>query len=200
MTKIIIDNEVTFCELDSVAGDGDFGMSLAKGFRMVERGRKDLPKDDIGAFIKGCAMIILEHCGGASGPIWGGAFSAAARTATGKMSLALGDVVEMAAAAAAAIQKKGGARRGDKTLLDALIPAGESLAASAESGRSLIEAVSLAAAAAVRGAEETKSMVASRGRASYVGERSLKHPDAGAFALGVIFTKLAGALEKRSET
>ena len=145
-------------------------------------------------------MIILEHCGGASGPIWGGAFSAAARTATGKMSLALGDVVEMAAAAAAAIQKKGGARRGDKTLLDALIPAGESLAASAESGRSLIEAVSLAAAAAVRGAEETKSMVASRGRASYVGERSLKHPDAGAFALGVIFTKLAGALEKRSET
>lgn len=197
MAKIIVDNEVAFCELDSVAGDGDFGMSLAKGFRIIQAEWAQIPRDDIGAFLRGCGMIILEHCGGASGPIWGGAFTAAGRSVKGKGTLSLADTAELAAAAVAAIQKKGGAKRGDKTLLDALIPAAESLADSAGRNADLPDALAAAAAAAVAGAEETKTMVASRGRASYVGERSLTHPDAGASALGVIFTGIVDALRGR---
>lgn len=199
MAEVIVQQEVAFCELDSVAGDGDFGMSLSKGFRIVQREWDQLPRDDIGAFLKGCAMIILEHCGGASGPIWGGAFNAAARATKGKAAIGLGEFAETAEAAVAAIQKKGGAKRGDKTLLDALIPAQEALAGAASAGSAVLPAIDAAAKAAVAGAEETKAMVASRGRASYVGERSLTHPDAGAFALGVIFTAVAGALHERNE-
>jgi dihydroxyacetone kinase len=194
MAEVVVAKEVHFCELDSAAGDGDFGMSLAKGFRVLQRDWPEIPRDDMAAFLKGCAMRILENCGGASGPIWGGAFSAAARSAKGKAALNLGDVAGIAAAAAAAIQKRGGAKRGDKTLLDALIPACESLDTDTTAGIPLLDAVERAAKAAMAGAEETRNMVASRGRASYVGERSLDHPDAGAMALGIIFTDLAAAL------
>lgn len=197
MARIIVANEVAFCELDSVAGDGDFGMSLSKGFRVIQNEWAGIPRDDVGAFLRGCGMIILENCGGASGPIWGGAFTAAGRSAKGKTALALEDVAALAEAVIAAIQKKGGAKRGDKTLLDALIPAVEALAADVGKTDDLLVAFDHAAQAAVAGAEETKKMVASRGRATYVGERSLNHPDAGACALGIIFTGVAGALRER---
>ena len=71
MAEVIIANEVYFCELDSVAGDGDFGMSVAKGFKQLKSEWNDLSRDDIGSFLKDCGMIITEYCGGASGPIWG---------------------------------------------------------------------------------------------------------------------------------
>ena len=190
-TAIIIDNEVPFCELDSAAGDGDFGMSLSKGFREIKRQWAEVDKTDFGTLLKGCAMIILEHCGGASGPIWGSAFSGAAKSVKGKATLTLDEFAAMAKAAAEAIQKKGGAKRGDKTLLDALLPAVDSLEQSAKAGMGFKDALLAAASEAVAGGEATKAMVASRGRASYVGERSLSHPDAGAFALGVIFTGVA---------
>ncbi len=198
MTQVVLANEVAFCELDSVAGDGDFGMSLAVGFRALQSDWADLPRNDASAFLKGCSLRILEHCGGASGPIWGGAFGAAARAAKGKSRLEVKDLADMAGEAVAAIQKRGGAKRGDKTLLDALIPAQEALAAGAAAGLTIAEALASAAAAARNGAEETRQMVASRGRASYVGERSLTHPDAGAFALGVLFTDIAAAMVGRS--
>ena len=78
MSDIIIENQVYFCELDSVAGDGDFGMSLSKGFKQIKKEWNELSKDNIGAFLKDCSMIITEYCGGASGPIWGSAFRSAA--------------------------------------------------------------------------------------------------------------------------
>ena len=84
MSDVIIENEVYFCELDSIAGDGDFGMSVAKGFKVLKNEWEELPKEDIGAFLKACGMIITEHCGGASGPIWGSAFRSAAKYAKGK--------------------------------------------------------------------------------------------------------------------
>lgn len=196
MTQVIIDNEVAFCELDSAAGDGDFGMSIAKGFNALKKEWAELPNEDIGALLKACAMVIMEHCGGASGPIWGSAFNGAARSAKGKAEATLAEFAEMGEAAVAAIKKKGGAKEGDKTLLDALIPAVRTLREEAEAGSGIDGALSKAAQSAVDGAEATRKMVASRGRASYVGERSLDHPDAGAFALGVIFTEVASKTAK----
>lgn len=188
MSDIIIENEVYFCELDSVAGDGDFGMSVAKGFKQLKQDWNELSKDDIGAFLKDCGMVITEYCGGASGPIWGSAFRSAAKYATGKKELNLSELAQMLQNAVEGIQKRGGAKLGDKTLLDALIPTVESLKNSAEAGEEMLAAMKKGAQAAVDGAEKTKEMVASKGRASYVGERSINYPDAGAVAIGVIFT------------
>lgn len=195
MSDIIIENEVPFCELDSAAGDGDFGMSLSKGFRELKKEWSQLSTEDIGSFLKDSSMIIIEHCGGASGPIWGSAFRGAAKYAAGKTELNLSELGEMLQSAVDGIQKRGGAKLGDKTLLDALIPAVESLKQSGAAGEALMDAMKKSAQAAVTGAENTKKMVASKGRASYVGERSLDYPDAGAHAIGVIFT---GIVEKIS--
>lgn len=190
MAEIIIRNEVYFCELDSVAGDGDFGMSVAKGFKQLKTEWEDLSRDNVGAFLKDAGMIITEYCGGASGPIWGSAFRAAGKSAKGKEEVTLAEFADMMEAAVAGIQKRGNAQLGDKTLLDALIPTAVALREGAEAGEDMLVAMEKGAAAARDGAERTKSMVASRGRASYVGERSLDHPDAGAMALGIIFTEL----------
>lgn len=188
MADIIIENEVYFCELDSVAGDGDFGMSVAKGFRQLKKDWSNIPQDDIGTFLKGCGIIITEYCGGASGPIWGSAFRSAARYANGKIQMDLNELAEMMQSAVEGIQKRGGAKLGDKTLLDALIPSVEAIKAGAENGEEIIAAMKKGAEAAVAGAEKTKQMVATKGRASYIGERSVNYPDAGAVAIGVIFT------------
>ena len=190
MCDIIIENEVPFCELDSAAGDGDFGMSLAKGFKVVKAEWDNHSRDDIGAFLKDCGMIITEHCGGASGPIWGSGFRAMGRYAQGKETLTLAETGEMVQAAIDAVQKRGGAKLGDKTLLDALIPAVESIKASGAAGESFAVALPKAAAEAVAGGERTKLIAATKGRASYVGERSISFPDAGATAIGIIFTRL----------
>ena len=188
MSDVIIKNEVPFCELDSAAGDGDFGMSLAKGFKEIKKQWQELSRDDIGAFLKSCGMVITEHCGGASGPIWGTAFRSAGKYAKDKTELDLAEFAQLMQSAVDGIQKTGGAKLGDKTLLDALIPATESLKASAAAGESLRTAMRKSANEAIAGAEKTKDIVATKGRASYLGERSLSYPDAGATALGIIFT------------
>ena len=190
MCDIIIEHEVPFCELDSVAGDGDFGMSLAKGFKVVKAEWANHSTDDIGAFLKDCGMIITEHCGGASGPIWGSAFRAMGRYAQGKVTLNLVELGEMVQSAIDAVQKRGGAKLGDKTLLDALIPAVESVKASGAAGESFAVALPKGRDAAIAGSESTKLIAASKGRASYVGDRSINFPDAGATAIGIIFSHL----------
>ena len=190
MCDIIIENEVPFCELDSAAGDGDFGMSLAKGFKVVKAQGDELSREDIGSFLKDCGMIITEHCGGASGPIWGSAFRAMGKYAQGKETLNLVELGDMVQASIDAVQKRGGAKLGDKTLLDALIPAAESLKASGAAGESFAVALPKGEAAAIDGGERTKLIAATKGRASYVGDRSISFPDAGATAIGIIYSRL----------
>ncbi|PHD22462.1 dihydroxyacetone kinase subunit DhaK [Bacillus wiedmannii] len=203
MSDIIIKNEVPFCELDTHAGDGDFGMSVAKGFKQLKREWHSIVEQEnvtIGSFLDGCSMIIMEHCGGASGPIWGGAFRAASKAAGEKRELTVKEFAEMLQAALQGIQSIGersfgrGAVVGDKTLVDALAPCVDSWLASASSEEDMKTAFEKGAEAAVKGAEYTKEIVARMGRAGTVGERSLGYPDAGAHALGVIFTEIAGSL------
>ena len=204
MSEIIIRNEIPFCELDSHAGDGDFGMSIAKGFRQLKREWAEITRDNTGSirqFLDSVSMVIMEHCGGASGPIWGSAFRAAAFSCADKQSLTLHDLAAVLQAAVTGVYKTGersfgrGAVVGDKTLVDALVPFADSLQDSAKHGEALLDAIQKAAAAAVEGAERTKSIVARMGRAGTVGERSLGYPDAGAYALGVIFTEIADAMK-----
>lgn len=200
MSACIIKNEVPFCELDSHAGDGDFGMSVAKGFKQLKREWKEILANDASNpadFLHACSMVIMEHCGGASGPIWGSAFRAASKAVKGKEELTTSDFADMLQAAVKGIQSTGersfgrGAVVGDKTLIDALVPCADRWTDGAKSGESFQIIFTKAAEAAVSGAEKTKEIVARMGRAGTVGERSIGYPDAGAFALGVIFTELA---------
>lgn len=203
MADVIIANEVPFCELDSAAGDGDFGMSLAKGFKQLKADWASLDFDNVGAFLKSCGMIIMEYCGGASGPIWGSAFRGAAKAAADAEELDLAGLASIMQAAVVAIQKTGersfgkGAVVGDKTLIDALVPAADTLSAAAEKGEALLPAMEKSAKAAVAGAESTKFIAARMGRAANVGDRSLSYPDAGAYGVGVIFTEIVNALKVR---
>ncbi|MDR0270742.1 dihydroxyacetone kinase subunit DhaK [Paenibacillus sp.] len=203
MSEIIIENEVPFCELDSHAGDGDFGMSVAKGFKQLKAEWDEVVAQgtDIGKFLDACSLIIMEHCGGASGPIWGSGFRAASKFAADKTVFCVPEIAGMLSAVVKGIQDTGersfgrGAVVGDKTLVDALVPYADAWAASARVGEDLKSAGSKAAEAAVEGAKKTETIVARMGRAGTVGERSIGYPDAGAHALGVIFTGLAQALK-----
>ena len=199
MSRSIIQNEVSFCEVDAHAGDGDFGASLAKGFRQLRREWRDIlacPHQTMGTFLDSCAMVIMEHCGGASGPVWGAAFRSAGKEAGERTSLTTAEFAQMLQAAVEGIQRMGrqafgrGAQAGDKTLLDALVPCAEAWVACGEAQEAPLEALRRGADAAVAGAKRTEQMVARMGRAGTVGKRSLGYPDAGAYGLGVIFSEL----------
>jgi dihydroxyacetone kinase len=200
MTEIVIEKEVEFCELDSIAGDGDFGMSLAKGFKILKRDWATIDRSDIGTFFTEIGMLIMENCGGASGSIWGSAFRGMGKAAGNVSEINLADLAKIIQAAVSSIQRTGeksfgrGAVVGDKTLIDALVPAADSLSASADANEEMLSAMKKAAAAAVEGAEKTKTFAARMGRAGNVGDRSLGHPDAGAVAIGVLFTGIVSKM------
>jgi len=189
----VLENESYFCELDSAAGDGDFGSSLAKGFGGIRSNWESLNKDDIGAFVRDCSMIIMEKCGGASGPIWGTALMQAGRYAKGKKQMGVEELSGFFQAMVDGVQKVGGAELGDKTMLDALIPTTESLKSSALKHEGMLLALRKSVKAAEDGATSTRKIAAKKGRASYLGNRSIGYYDAGAKAIAII---LANILEK----
>ena len=196
MADVIIENEVPFCEADKM-GDGDFGMSIAKGFKQLKADWATRKKGDIGEFLVSCSEIIKEYCGGASGPIWGSAFKYAGKAMLGKKEVNLTDIAFLFTEANRGVFETGkksfgkGAEIGDKTLVDALKPCAMALTKAAEEGKKLQEGLDLGAKAAHDGAEATKTHVATLGRAGTVGERSIGYPDAGAHGLDVIFNELA---------
>lgn len=207
MSESIIKNEVPFCELDAHAGDGDFGMSVAKGFKQLRREWDEIVEhssSNIGEFLDACSMVIMEYCGGASGPIWGSAFRAAGKNTESKKKLTTLEFGQMMKAALEGVQKTGersfgrGAVVGDKTLVDALAPCADRIieVANNDSSVDIIDALKEGAKAAVAGAKETEKIAARMGRAGTVGERSIGYPDAGAYGLGVIFTDVSESLSK----
>lgn len=204
MSACIIEHEVAFCALDSHAGDGDFGMSITKGFKELKDEWPEIiaeKSNTIGEFMGACSIVIMEHCGGASGPIWGSAFRAAAKSAGNKTVLTASEFAAMMQAVVEGIQSVGarsfgrGAVVGDKTLIDALVPCADSWVESAKAGTDVKTALDLGAKAAREGAKTTEKIVARMGRAGTVGERSLGYPDAGAHGIGVIFTAIAEAMK-----
>lgn len=199
MATTIVENADYFAQLDSVAGDGDFGYSLRNGFEVVASEYDTFDHANVGTLLKKIGFVIAGKVGGVSGPIWGTAFLRAAASAGDKTELETSDLIAMLRAAIDGIMQRGQAGLGDKTLLDALVPAVDSLE---ESFRGAISdhgvaAVEKAAAVAVKAAEETKPMLALRGRAAYTGERSRGSVDAGATAVGVILTAISAAWRDR---
>ena len=183
----VLRNEIYFCDLDGLAGDGDFGNSLATGFRVIDAELPTIDKSAIGAMLLKISMLVSKHVGGSSGPIWGTGFMKAALVSKGKESVTLAELTDMVGAAVDGIMARGGAKLGDKTLVDALIPVHEVLKkhaanADADLGAALRDATDAAETAI----DATRSLVAHRGRASQVGDRSSGTPDPGIVAIAMI--------------
>lgn len=175
----IIANKNFLTELDREIGDSDHGINLSRGFTAVlEKVNKD--EQDIGASLKKAGMTLLSTVGGASGPLYGTAYMEAAKVLSGKTELNAQDFLAALDAAIAGIQKRGKAVKGEKTMLDAIIPAREAYAHELDNNASLINALEAAIKAAQEGVEYTKTIIATKGRASYLGERSIGHQDPGA--------------------
>ncbi len=195
MARTIVDHAEEFAQLDAVAGDGDFGFSLRSGFEVVLADYDTFDRSTVGAVLKKIGFVIAGKVGGVSGPIWGTAFMRAGAAAGDRTELTGPELVAVLRAAVEGIAQRGQAQVGDKTLLDALVPAVDSLEASITAGfdDGGVAAVQTAADVAVKEAENTLGMLAKRGRAAYTGERSRDSVDAGATAIGVIFQDISAA-------
>ena len=175
----IIENKDFLTDLDREIGDADHGVNMARGFQsVIEKVSQDDP--DIGACLKKTGMTLLSTVGGASGPLYGTAYMEAGKVLMGKDSLSPEDLKLALEAAIAGIQKRGKAEKGEKTMLDALIPASETFSAKIAEGADMVTALDSACEAAREGVEYTKTIIATKGRASYLGERSIGHQDPGA--------------------
>lgn len=186
-----IANEKYFCELDGVVGDGDFGYSLARGFEKVNADWDTFDHTTPGGLLKKVAMTITSRVGGVSGTVWGTAFLRAGMVAGAKTELTGEDVIAMFRSAIEGIKKRGETDLGDKTLLEALIPAVDSLEKSFQGKKPLPAALEEAAVTARECAEATRPMIAKKGRAAYTGERSIGTLDAGAVAVAVLFETIS---------
>jgi phosphoenolpyruvate---glycerone phosphotransferase subunit DhaL len=193
IAQTALDNEKYFCELDAVVGDGDFGYSLARGFGKLMDDWDQLEYADVGTLLKRTAMVLSSRVGGASGPIWGTAFLRAGAKLGDNPSPSSQDVVTALRASIEGIKQRGDSDVGEKTLLDALVPAVDTLEEQLTAGRPAGAAIHAAANTARDSAEATKGMLAMRGRAAYAGERSRDSVDAGAIAVAVMFEAVSRA-------
>jgi len=176
----IAENKEFLTALDSAIGDADHGINMDRGFQAVLPKLPAMQNQDIGAIAKNVAMTLISTVGGASGPLYGTLFLQIGQAAAGKLELTLPDWVAALEAATDGIIRRGKAGAGDKTMLDTLLPALEALKAAANAGASLSEALSASEKAAQAGMLATVPMIAKKGRASYLGERSAGTQDPGA--------------------
>jgi len=193
IAKSVLENEQYFSELDGVVGDGDFGYSIARGFEKVLQEWDNLDHSLPGNFLKKIASTIMGSVGGVSGSIWGTSFLRAGGSLGTKTEIERTDVIAMFRAAIEGIKIRGKTDLGDKTLLDALVPAVDRLEKAFNEGKDTATALEEAAVVARESAEATRPMIAKKGRAAYTGERSIGTLDAGAVAMAVLFEAVSKA-------
>ena len=181
-------------ELDNEIGDGDHGINLARGFAAVEKKLPELADKDIGAILKGVGMALVSSVGGASGPLYGTAYMKAGAAMKGKTELTPDDLAAAFDAAIGGVQMRGKAHEGEKTMLDAQIPASKAYKDALAAGKDVKAALGEAVEAARKGVEYTKTILATKGRASYLGERSIGHQDPGATSSLMILEEFEKAL------
>jgi dihydroxyacetone kinase-like protein len=182
LQKAFAENRQQLTELDSAVGDGDLGISLDRGFTAVQSEMSANPPADIRSVFQNVATILIRTMGGTSGPLLGTFFIRAGAACADKSDLAPADVMALFQAGVEGIQQRGKAALGDKTMMDALLPALDAMRGALEAGSGLAEILERGAAAAEAGMRATVTMQARKGRASYLGPRSIGHQDAGATA------------------
>ena len=186
----IQDNIKYLSELDSVIGDGDHGITIARGLKnAIEKIEEDNP-ENISDLLKKVGLTMISTMGGVSGPIFGSIFIGMATKSEGKESINLSTLYDMFFAALDKVKNLGKAKPGDKTMVDSLTPAVESIKKSVDNRLSIKEAFKSASIAAEKGAISTKEMIAKKGRSRYHAERSLGYQDAGATTLYLIINSM----------
>ncbi len=175
----LIANKEFLTDLDAAIGDADHGINMARGFTEVLQ-QISQEEEDISAVLKKTGMVLLSKVGGASGPLYGTAYMKAAGAVAGKKEITLENAKEMMEAVIGGIKMRGKAEKGEKTMLDALEPAFEALKDGIEAGESVEDCLMHMCDAAREGVEYTKTIRATKGRASYLGDRSIGHQDPGA--------------------
>lgn len=198
LADVIIANKEHLTELDAVIGDADHGINMARGFEAVRGKLAAANPADIGGVLKMIGMTLISTVGGASGPLYGTAFMRAAAAVQGKTAIDAETAATMLNAVIGGIKDRGKAVQGEKTMLDALEPAYEAFSQALASGKNLLACLEAATEAAARGVEYTKTIIATKGRASYLGERSLGHQDAGATSSYLMLSALTAFARQHS--
>lgn len=183
-------------ELDSSIGDADHGINLDRGFSAVVAKLPTVADKDIGTILKTTGMTLVSTVGGASGPLYGTAFLRAGMVLADRHELSDDDLVAALEAALEGVMTRGKAQRGEKTMIDSIAPAIDALKAARANGADLPAALRAGVTAAEEGMKATIPMLATKGRASYLGERSIGHQDPGATSAYLMATVLADTVER----
>jgi len=189
--ETIEENKKYLTQLDAAIGDGDHGHNMAKGFGAAKEKLESTSPETPSDILKAVGMALVSKVGGAAGPLYGTAFLNASKSVAGKTELDLNDFQVMLESALDGVKSRGKATVGEKTMVDAIEPALDALKKAIEEGSSTREAMDKAVAAAQEGVDYTKTIIAKKGRASYLGERSIGHIDPGAMSSLVILKAIA---------
>ena len=192
MIKVIaakIEEEKLFLtELDNIIADGDHGINMARGFGKVLEKFPQMEGKDCGTILKTVGMTLVSTVGGAAGPLYGTAFMKAGAAVAGKNEVNMEDLFKMMDEAVAGIMMRGKSTTGEKTMLDSIYPALEAMKAEYAASSDAKAALAAGVKAAEEGIEYTKTIAATKGRASYIGERSIGHQDPGATSFTMMLT------------
>ncbi len=187
-------NKGYLTDLDSAIGDADHGINMDRGFKKVMEKLPTVADKDIGNILKTVGMTLISSVGGASGPLYGTFYMRGGMAADAKEELDNEDLVNVLQGAVDGIIQRGRAQPGDKTMVDALLPALDALKAAVAEGQGAADALAAAVAAAEQGMKDTIPLQARKGRASYLGERSIGHQDPGATSSYLILNALLETL------
>jgi dihydroxyacetone kinase phosphoprotein-dependent L subunit len=183
-------------ELDAAIGDGDLGITVTLGFGAVVEGLEALADQDIATILLRSGMAFNRKAASTFGVLFATMMMRAAKEAKGLETLGIADLARLVQSAANGVIERGKAQLGDKTLLDALVPAAQSLQTAAEAGTPLAAALRAAASVAAKGAEATIEMKSKSGRSSWFAERTVGAQDPGATAIQTMFESLASYVEE----
>jgi dihydroxyacetone kinase-like protein len=193
--EVLGKNKEYLTELDAAIGDADHGINMDRGFRKVMEKLPSVADKDIGNILKTTGMTLISSVGGAAGPLYGTFYMRSGMAVAAKEELNNDDIVTMLQSGVDGIIQRGRAELEDKTMYDAWAPALEALNGSLGNGDNLVSAMRSAVAAAEQGMKNTIPLQAKKGRASYLGERSIGHQDPGATSSYLILNALLDVIE-----
>jgi dihydroxyacetone kinase-like protein len=193
---VLFENKEYLTELDSAIGDADHGINMDRGFKSILKKVPAVEDKDAGTILKTAGMALVSSVGGAGGPLYGTAFMQAGMAVAGKYELTAGDILSALEAALKGVMMRGKSQAGQKTMIDAIDPAIKAMREALENGAGTADALEKATAAAEQGMKGTIPMIAQKGRASYLGERSIGHQDPGATSSYLLIRTMAEMARK----
>lgn len=195
-SEVIQANKDYLTQLDSPIGDADHGINMSRGFSKVMEKLPSVAETDIGTILKTVGMTLMSSVGGASGPLYGTFFMRAGTSAAAKQELTGDELFNLLQSGVEGVAQRGRPQLQDKTMYDAWVPALNALRAALDNSQTILEAMGATVAAAAQGRDATIPLQARKGRASYLGERSIGHQDPGATSTHLILKALLDALQQ----